>query len=145
MTNELYQSGTLPEVFQLIEAISKQLKRMQSETLRETGLTPPQYFTLKLLWEQDGRPFKELADLLNSSRATITQIVDALERKELILRAPNPADRRSQLVCLTPTGNALRDSTPALQEMFRNCCGMDPAEASQLSMLLKKLNQVLHT
>lgn len=145
MTNELYQSVTLPEVFQLIEAISKQLKRMQSETLRETGLTPPQYFTLKLLWEQDGRPFKELADLLSSSRATITQIVDALERKELVLRAPNPEDRRSLLVRLTPAGNALRDSTPALQEMIRNCCGMDPEETRHLSMLLKKLNQVLNT
>ncbi len=145
MSNEPYQAGSLPEAFQLIEAVSKQLKRMQSETLRETGLTPPQYFTLKLLWEQDGRPFKELAGLLNSSRATITQIVDALERKELVLRAPNPEDRRSQFVRLTPSGAALRDSTAALQEMFRNCCGMDPEETRQLSLLLKKLNQVLNT
>ncbi len=146
MSNEPYQPGSLPEVFQLIEAVSKQLKRMQSETLRETGLTPPQYFTLKLLWEQDGRPFKDLADLLNSSRATITEIVDSLERKELVMRAPNPADRRSQLVCLTPEGKELRNSTPALQELFRNCCsGLDPAETGQLSMLLKKLNQVLNT
>jgi MarR family transcriptional regulator, 2-MHQ and catechol-resistance regulon repressor len=144
MSNEQYQAGSLPEVFQLIEAVSKQLKRMQSETLKETGLTPPQYFVLNLLWDQDRRPFKELADLLNSSRATITEIVDVLERKELVLRTPNLSDRRSLLVSLTEKGYALRLSTPVLQEMFQNCCcGMDPAETKQLSMLLRKLNDAL--
>ena len=78
-TDEAYLAGSLPDVFQWIEAVSKQLKRMQSETLRATGLTPPQYFLLDLLWEQDRRPFKELAERLNSSRATITEIVDALD------------------------------------------------------------------
>lgn len=143
-SKEQYQSGSLPEVFQLIEAASKQLKRMQSETLRVAGLTPPQYFILNLLWGQDKRPFKELADLLNSSRATITEIVDALERKELVIRTPNPADRRSLLVSLTEKGYKLRLSTPVLQEMFGSCCcGMDPVETKQLSMLLRKLNDAL--
>lgn len=141
---EEYQSGSLPEVFQQIETASKQLKRMQSQTLRASGLTPPQYFILSQLWEQDCRSFKDLAALLNCSRATITEIVDTLERKKLVLRAPNPLDRRSLLAKLTPQGEALRQSTQALQGSFGDCCsGLEPAETLQLSRLLKKLNAML--
>jgi len=137
---EQYQTGSLQEVFQLIETASRQLKRLQSATLRATGLTPPQYFILSQLWEQDGRPFKDLASLLHSSPATITEIADSLESKGLVFRAPNPADRRSLLVSLTPGGESLRQSTPALQEMFGECCcGLDAEETQQLGLLLKKL------
>ena len=141
---EQYDSGSFPEVFQLIEKASKQLRRMQSQTLRSTGLTPPQYVTLSYLWESDCRTFKDLAELLNCSWATITEIVDALERKELVRRAPNPTDRRSLLVKLTPKGAAVRDTTQGLQTVFHDCCfGLEPDETRQLSQLLKKLNAVL--
>jgi DNA-binding MarR family transcriptional regulator len=141
---EEYQLGSLSEIFQLIETASKQLKRMQSQTLRASGLTPPQFFILSQLWAQDCRSFKDLADLLNCSRATITEIVDTLERKELVKRAPNPLDRRSLLVTLTAQGEALRHTTQALQGTFGDCCtGMEPAETAQLSRLLKKLNTML--
>jgi len=142
---ERYRTGSLQEVFQLIETTRRQLKRLQADTLRATGLTPPQYFILSLLWDEDGRPFKDLANLLNSSRATITEIVDSLENKGLVMRAPNPADRRSLLVKLTPQGQAMRIAAPSLPETFHDCCsGLDPEETKQLGQLLKKLNRSLH-
>jgi DNA-binding MarR family transcriptional regulator len=141
---EFYQPGSMPEIFQSIELLSKKLKQLQSQTLRLTHLTPPQFFILTLLWRADGRPFKDLAKAMTCSRATITGIVDTLERKELVYRAPHPSDRRSQLVQLTQAGRDMQSSTPNLERMFNCCCtGLDPQESQELSRLLKKLDSSL--
>jgi DNA-binding MarR family transcriptional regulator len=74
----------------------------------------------------------------------MTGIVDTLENKELIMRRPNPADRRSLLVTLTDSGKSLRESTPTVDRIFRGCCtGLEPDEAIELSRLLKKLGESL--
>jgi DNA-binding MarR family transcriptional regulator len=144
LVEEEYQSASTPEVFQLIALADKRLKRIQRETTREADLTPPQFFVLTLLWEKDGRPFKEMAAAAHSSRATMTGIVDNLERKDLVTREPNPDDRRSLLVKLTEKGWSLQDSTPTLEGIFRSCCaGLEPVEIQQLSRLLRKLNDSL--
>ena len=142
--DEEYQPGSMPEIFQLIDLLEKKLKQIQRQTISEANLTPPQYFILTLLWEKDGRPFKELATAANCSPATMTGIVDTLEKKELVNRAPNPDDRRSLLVKLTETGRSFQHSTPTLDKIFRNCCdGLQQEEARQLSQLLNKLNNSL--
>jgi len=74
-------AGSMPEVFELIEELEKRFKQFQGYTLKESNLTTPQYFILNLLSVEDGRPLKELADELACTRATITGIVDTLEKK----------------------------------------------------------------
>jgi len=143
-TPEAYQSGSMPEIFQLIEMVGKKLKQLQNQTLRLAHLTPPQFFILTLLWQADGRPFKDLAQELTCTRATVTGIVDTLERKGLVFRAAHPTDRRSQLVQLTRTGRELQGKIPDLERMFSGCCaGLEPRESQELSRLLKKLGRSL--
>jgi DNA-binding MarR family transcriptional regulator len=138
------QPNTLPEIFQLIEMVEKKLKRIQRETVGKVDLTPPQYFILTLLWEKDGRPFKELASAAHCSRATMTGIVDTLEKKDLVTRAPNPGDRRSLLVKLTEKGDALEQTAPTLEGVFSTCCtSLEPDEIRQLGALLRKLDHSL--
>jgi DNA-binding MarR family transcriptional regulator len=137
-------TASLPEVFGLIEQVSKKLKGFQRRTMREAGLTPAQYFILSLLWEKDRMPFKDLAAASLTSRPTITGIVDTLEKKGLVTREPNPDDRRSLLVSLTGKGRTLRQATPTLESIFMSCCSsLDSAEIQQLSALLQKLNGTL--
>jgi DNA-binding MarR family transcriptional regulator len=134
----------MPEIFQLVEHASRKLKRIQRETIQATHLTPPQYFVLSLLWERDGRTFKELAAAVSCSPATMTSIVDSLEHKGLVRREPNPLDRRSLLARLTPAGRVLQETTPSLEGIFACCCdGLEEDEAQELSRLLKKLNDSL--
>jgi DNA-binding MarR family transcriptional regulator len=144
MLEETYQPGSMPEIFQLLELASRKLKQIQRDTVRSVDLTPPQYFVLSLLWERDGRTFKELADAVACSPATMTGIVDTLEGKDLVAREPNPLDRRSLLVRLTPAGRDLQEATPGLGGIFARCCdGLAGDEARELSRLLKKLNDSL--
>jgi len=48
-----------------------------------------------------------LADRLGIGRASIGAVVDQLEARRLVVRQPNPADRRVWLVAITPEGNAV--------------------------------------
>ena len=133
------------EIFQLIDGLEKRFRQFQGYTLKESKLTPPQYFILSLLAEEDGRPFKELAEAAACSRATITGIVDTLEKKGLVTRNPHPDDRRSMLVKLTETGRSLLQSTPGLEKTFGSCCCdvLPPEEMRELSRLLNKLSASL--
>jgi hypothetical protein len=54
---------SITEVFGLIDLAAKNLRRIQRLAVRESGLTPPQYHLLLTLWDNDGIPFKDLADL----------------------------------------------------------------------------------
>ena len=141
LQNEL-PSISLSEVFKLIDQAAKNLRQIQRQTVSESGLTPPQYAVLHLLWEKDGRPFKEFADYLMCSRATITGVIDTLERKGLVERKANSEDRRSILATLTDAGRNMQQETPKLEKTYDTCCaGLSLIELQQLSFLLNKLNQ----
>ncbi|HVM70852.1 MAG TPA: MarR family transcriptional regulator [Anaerolineales bacterium] len=136
-----YSTGSMPEIFELIETLNKRLRQFHGNTLREAQLTPPQYMILSLLGEKDQRPFKELAELLSCTRATVTGIVDTMQKKGLVTRSPNPDDRRSLLVTLTEKGRRLLKDTPELQQTFASCCFdvLPSKEVEQLYGLLRKL------
>ena len=137
-------AATMPDIFRQIDQISKRLKYCQRRTMQEAHLTPPQYLLLSLLWEKDCLPFKDLAAASFTSRATITGIIDTMEKKGLVVRQANPADRRSLLVKLTPQGKSIRNDTPDLEKFYKSCCfSLTEAELQQLSTLLEKLESTL--
>lgn len=49
----------------------------------------------------------ELADMAGCTRATMTGLIDTLERDSLVKRVPDEKDRRMMTVSLTPKGTAL--------------------------------------
>jgi MarR family transcriptional regulator for hemolysin len=142
--SEISISPPVSEVFELLDQVARQLREIQRMTVSEVDLTPPQFQTLRLLWAQDGQPFKDLATANGCTRPTMTGIVDTLEKKGLVTRQPNPKDRRSLLVALTEKGEALEGSTPDLEFIYAKCCvGLSAEEFRQLGLLLEKLDQSL--
>lgn len=130
------------EVFELLELTSKNLKRIERLAMQESGLTPSQYHVLNLLWDEGEMPLKDLAEASRCTRATMTGLIDVLERKGLVRRVPNPEDRRSLLASLTKEGLALQEQAPSLRRIYSTCCvGLSPGEFQQLSQLLGKLNK----
>lgn len=72
------------------------------------GVTPAQYGLLEVLWERDDQSGAELGARLQLDSATITGLVDRLERATLVARRPDPHDRRVNRIMLTDQGRALR-------------------------------------
>lgn len=132
------------ESFDLIAAIAKKAERIVTQTVGEAGLTPAQYLVLANLPDKGGRPLGEMAEILRCSPSTVTGIVDTMEKKTLVARAPNPEDRRSHLLVLTPTGRTLRKSTPGLDDFYEGCTmGMSRPEFERLRDLLRRLDACL--
>lgn len=131
---------SIGEVFGLLDEAQKKLEHIQRATMEGTGLTPSQYYILKLLWEEDKRPLKDFSSALHCSGATITGIVDTLEKNGLVSRIPNPSDRRSMLAALTEDGKAVQNRTINLETAYGQCCeGLTKQEFNELGTLLAKL------
>jgi DNA-binding MarR family transcriptional regulator len=83
----------------------------------------------------------ELADLANVTRATMTGLIDTLERDALVTREPDADDRRMTSVTLTAKGHALlRRILPGyFQHMTRLMAPLSESERKALARLLVKL------
>lgn len=77
------------------------------ERIAPLGLAPAQFMTLLELWEKDGLTQKDLVQRLDIEQATMANTLKRMERDGLIRREPDPDDRRSQLIRLTPEARAL--------------------------------------
>jgi DNA-binding MarR family transcriptional regulator len=84
----------------------------------------------------------DVADDLVITVGGASKIVDRLERAGSVVRRPNPDDRRSSLVDLTPAGRAeLARVTPFYDEALRRRLGerLDPAELAALARAVRRL------
>jgi DNA-binding MarR family transcriptional regulator len=132
------------EVLELIHEIDKKFEKLQRQEITKDDLTTSQFFILRQLWESDGLQFKDLAVACNCSRSTITGVVDTMEKKGLVKRAPHPNDRRGALVKLTKKGKSLKESTPSIDSLTSNCCeGIDANDLTMLKILLQRLSNSL--
>jgi DNA-binding MarR family transcriptional regulator len=140
-SNARTEHSDLVSIFGEIVGLGRRLERMRGRVVRETGLTPSQHYLLALLWERDERPFRELQKAHQCSRATITGLIDGLEKRGLVVRAPHPTDRRSRLAKLTPKGAALKRAASTTGTQFGTCC-CDCLDASEWRALAKALGKL---
>ena len=71
------------------------------------------YIVLTALAEQPVRTQAALAQVINADKSRIIGVLDDLQRRGLIKRQPDTADRRVHLLALTPAGDRLRQSVEA--------------------------------
>lgn len=72
--------------------------------LRPLNVSAAGGLVLGLLRDRGPMSPSELGERLIVTRATVTGLLDSLERRGLVQRRPNPADRRGLIVEITPEG-----------------------------------------
>lgn len=87
--------------------IVKLFGRQLSVDLNAFGITLGQWRFLRVLWEQDGRPQKEIAEALAFTPGATVFALTILERDGLAMRRRAAEDSRVSRVYLTPKGRAL--------------------------------------
>lgn len=87
--------------------VSKKITRTVNHYLRPYHITTEQWSVLRTLYEQNKVTQKELSIRTDKDQATLTKILDLLEKQELIKRVSNPDDRRSFLIEITSRGTEL--------------------------------------
>ncbi len=91
--------------------IGYQLRRAQvavfqhfADAFRDLDLTPGQLGALVLIRDNPGLSQSTLGAALGVDRSTVVPLIDRLEARGLVIRAPSPRDRRSHALQLSPDG-----------------------------------------
>lgn len=92
---------------QLMAVTMSERLLMETPEANDIGMTVPQFFALRYLWLHHHVLIGELADGLNISYPSATNMVKRLSEKGLTQRAINPDDRREVEVMLTDGGRDL--------------------------------------
>ncbi|PKN76498.1 MAG: MarR family transcriptional regulator [Deltaproteobacteria bacterium HGW-Deltaproteobacteria-10] len=91
--------------FQLAKA--NQLgSRFLGQKVAKLNITPIQALVLGFLFDEDNITSSELGKRTGLDSATLTGIIDRLAAAQYIERVENPANRRSNQICLTQPGKA---------------------------------------
>lgn len=124
-----------------IARVSRQLRQALDEVLESSGLTGVQFGLLNRLYESDGPVQAELGRRMAIEPATLTGIVQRLEREGWVRRSCDPDNRRLQRVWLTEKARA---ALPALQRQQgrhrrRALAGLSPEDLRCLEELLERI------
>lgn len=113
--------------------------------LSEVGLHPGQEALLMQLWEGDGRTQAELAEALAVEPPTVTKMLQRMESAGLVLRKPDPLDRRAQRVYLTAKGKRLRQRVDRLWAKLasQSVAGLSKSQQATLRTMLARVTDNL--
>lgn len=111
MSNNQFKRGELYSVINGM-ATTAVARRLQ-KNFRNAGLeiTIEQWSVLYHLWKEDGLSQQELGNRTFRDKASITRLIDNLEKVGLVIRVPSKTDRRINLVCLTEAAKPLQQLT----------------------------------
>lgn len=116
--------------------------------LEKIGVYPGQHPLLFSLAKSGGQSQRELAEKLHIRAATVTVMLNRLEKSELIKRCPDDDDRRVSRVYLTEKGEkASCEVKQILKTMDKECFGNFTAEERDLlcTLLVKMRDNLLKT
>jgi MarR family transcriptional regulator, organic hydroperoxide resistance regulator len=88
------------------QQVTHRLLAALDEELSDFGLSAAEINALACFGGEESRTVRQLVAATAQRPSTLTGVLDRLERRGLIERTLNPADRRSVLVRLTPSGRA---------------------------------------
>jgi DNA-binding MarR family transcriptional regulator len=91
----------------LIKRTELAVRARLEELLKPAGITALQYTALTVLQRHDGISAAQLARDSFVTAQSMADMVRALERRGLIRREPNPANRRERLILLADGGRQL--------------------------------------
>ena len=125
---------SIRKVIRAIDLHSKQLNK-------SSGLTGPQLLIMQEINRESDATAGQIAKTINLSAATVTNILDRLENRELVKRIRNTKDKRRVDLLLTEKGKVLLEDAPQpLQEHFiKKFKSLEDWEQSQLLSSMQRI------
>jgi MarR family transcriptional regulator, organic hydroperoxide resistance regulator len=122
------------------------IKRSLAQLIEPYGITPQQYNVLRILRGAgaEGLPTLTIGERMIEHTPGVTRLVDRLERKGLVARAPCSTDRRRVFCRITPVGLNLLASLdgPVNQWDGVAVSALAPSELDSLITLLDRVRSV---
>ena len=110
--------------------------------VKTVGLTGPQLIALREISRSSDVSLGDVARAISLSQATVTGIIERLEKQRLVGRRYSEIDRRKVLVHITEEGRQLLDvAPPLLQESFMR--RFNSLQDWEQAMILSSLQRIV--
>ncbi|MBO0842531.1 MAG: winged helix DNA-binding protein [Nocardioides sp.] len=126
----------------LLMSAARALRRRYAAALSEWDITPSQGRALRMVVAADEPPrLSAVAEKLRIKPRSATEVIDALQARDLVERSADPCDRRATCVRATDSGRRLAAVIDeAREEEVRAYLSvLDPSDRTALARILEKL------
>ncbi len=131
----------------LLTTCVKHIREHVNVQLTRAGfnVTSDQWAALYHLSQQDGLTQQDLADRYDRSKVAVFNLLERLERTGLIVRHPDPVDKRSRRVYLTAEGRrAVTDMNSLVDEIIKDMAkGISDKEIEVLKSVVTRITENL--
>lgn len=131
----------MPDLAILLTGANRCLVDRLGAALTDAGFAevrPPYGYVLRAVADRE-LTLTQLADLLGVTKQATLKVVDEMEARGLVSRAPHASDRRAKLIRLTPRAQAVRRRALAtshrIEAELREDLGDEAMEAARAVLL----------
>lgn len=130
----------------LISQIHQVNQRVWYEVLSRNGLEDlagARGRVIFALWNEDNIPIKKLVEKTSLDKATLTGIIDRLERDGYVKRIPSPDDKRATLISRTGKDEIFKSKIPEVSKQQNKLFykGFSTSEIKNFENYLKRILQ----
>ena len=134
-------NGITEEILIALRRVIRAIDQHSRNLIQSHGLTGPQALMLTEIVRSKLITGSELAKRVSLSQATVTGILERLEKRGLLSRQRSDRDRRRIMVKITHAGSRiLEDAPPLMQETFiERFAGLQEWEQTMILSALQRL------
>ena len=135
----------IEEVLIALRRVTRAVDLHSKHLMKNSGLTAPQMLILQTLRDQGDAIISDIAKQVSLSQATVTSIIDRLEKRQLVVRERSSQDKRKVFACLTEQGaEIIRNAPTPLQQYFkRQFRDLQDWEQMQIISSLQRVAQMM--
>ena len=137
--------NSIEEVLVALRRVIRATDLHSKHLAKTTGLTAPQILLLQTIRDKGEVTIGELANEISLSQATVTSILDRLEKRELVYRERSKEDKRKVHAYLTDQATEILKEAPIpLQEHFaRQFSDLQDWEQTMIISSLQRVAQMM--
>lgn len=140
---EINVSTEIRDLIDSILNVRLGMKQFIQRKVREHGidLTYEMLQVLTVLWRKGKMNQQDIADNIQKNKASLTSLLDNLEKRGLVMRSEDPSDRRNKIISLTPLGLQYRVQFQPIFNEFYETLSKDVSKEKlrEIGMLLNQI------
>jgi DNA-binding MarR family transcriptional regulator len=134
------------DIFEHFEFFMQRSMREMMGSMKQSGLSMPQIYTLMYLYHEGEVRISDIAVLMEVGKAAASQLVDRLVQQGLIERVEDEQDRRARKIRLLPKSLTFLDKGFGVhrQQMQRIFASLSPEKRAAVQTAFRYLMEAMH-
>ncbi|ASI92851.1 MarR family winged helix-turn-helix transcriptional regulator [Vibrio mediterranei] len=127
------ENTSLESIFRLVHTLKRQMSE-QIESL-DCDVAPMHIRVMKIITKRAPCTSIDIANLLSRDKAQVTRLINTLISEGLLEKAPNPEDKRSHFLILTPAGETIMSKVAEIDKamLLQMTAGIDKQDLAKFA------------